>query len=94
MFIRSQDNTKIVVVKHIDSILLTLQNERYFIYSYNGSSETSCNLGNYKTEEEAIKVLDDICNKYQYLKECETTGIVLDNPEYVYYMPDSGGEMA
>lgn len=94
MLIRSQDNTKIVVVDHIDSILLTLQNEKYFIYSYNGSSETGCSLGNYKTKEEAIKILDDICNRYQYLKECETTGIGIENPSYVYYMPDSGGEMA
>ena len=45
-------------------------------------------------EDEAIRALNDICDTYQYLKECETTGIVLDNPEYVYYMPGSGGEMA
>lgn len=92
MLIRSQDNITIVVVEHIDSIFLNLQNEKYFIYAYNGSSETGCNLGNYKTKEEAIKILDDICNRYQYLKECEIGHMEIDNPEYVYYMPRSGGE--
>lgn len=87
MLIRSQDKTTIVAVEHINSIFSNLQNEIYFIYSYNGSGETVCNLGNYKTEEEAIKVLDNICDRYQYLKECEIGNMGFENPEFVYYMP-------
>ena len=40
------------------------------------------------TRLENIKILDDICDRYQYLKECEVTGVGKQNPSYVYYMPD------
>lgn len=93
MLIRSQDKTAIVVIEGIDSICSVLRNSAYFICSYNGSNETSCNLGKYKTEEEAIKIMDDICDRYQYLKECEIGNIGFENSEYVYYMPESGGEI-
>ncbi len=39
-------------------------------------------------EDEAIRALNDICDTYQYLKECEVTGVGKQNPSYVYYMPD------
>lgn len=40
------------------------------------------------SEGEAIKALNDICDTYQYLKECEVTGVGKQNPSYVYYMSD------
>jgi len=58
------------------------------VQSYNGNTESSCNLGRYKSEGEAIKTLNEICDTYQYLKECEATGVGKQNPSYVYYMPE------
>lgn len=88
MLIRSQDKTTIVVIEGIDSICIVLQNSEYFVRSYNGNTESSCALGRYKSEDEAIRALNDICDTYQYLKECEVTGVGKQNPSYVYYMPD------
>ena len=40
------------------------------------------------TRLENIKILDDICDRQRYLKECEVGDIGFEKPEYVYYMPE------
>ena len=44
-------------------------------------------LGTYSTKGSAVKVMDMICDSYQYLQECKYTGIGVNQPEFVFQMP-------
>lgn len=58
MIIRSQHKKNIVNLDNIDSIYA---NEYGEINAYNGNGNSRILMGQYSTEEKAIKVLDDIC---------------------------------
>jgi hypothetical protein len=77
MIIRSQDKKKIAT---FDKCKATESGEVFV----NGAF-----FGNYSTEEKAIKVLDMICDSYQYMKECECTrkALGVHAPEFVFQMP-------
>lgn len=62
MIIRSQNKKAIVNLNMIDTIEERDNQIRYFS---GGGMETVGLLGQYSTEEKAIKVLDMICNAYE-----------------------------
>lgn len=65
MIIRSQDKKGFVNLENIDTVCM---NDEFDIYAFNGTSKSF--IGEYSTEEKAIKVLDMICNFYaEHLEE-------------------------
>lgn len=89
MLIRAQNKLNIVNLKNVDCITIEIirkESRERRITAYNGNIATR--IGNYVDEERAIKVLDGICNVYQYANECAVTGVGAAQPEYVYYMPE------
>ncbi len=89
MIIRATDKSGFVNLKNIDSVCLldTIQNRRdcIAISFYHGDSKTT--LGIYSTEEKAIKVLDMICEQYQYCQECKCGLVGINKPDFVFQMP-------
>lgn len=76
MIIRSQNKKAIVNLNMIDTIEERDNQIRYFS---GGGMETVGLLGQYSTEEKAIKVLDMICNFYaEHLEELKC-----DEPPFV-----------
>lgn len=65
MLIRSQAKDALSNVDCVDTICICEEGERLFISSFSGPELTECKLGEYSTEEKAIKVLDMIQRKYQ-----------------------------
>ena len=59
MIIRSQDKKGFVNLENIDTVCM---NDEFDIYAFNGTSKSF--IGEYSTEEKAIKVLDMIQNVY------------------------------
>lgn len=87
MIIRSQDKR---IIANLDNCMRieVIECDGYFaIGSY--ESTRYARLGHYYTEEKAIKVLDMICDSYQYMKECECTrkALGVHAPEFVFQMP-------
>lgn len=83
MIIRSQDKERFSVINNNDSIGLRYST----IYAYNGNNDTRVELGEYSSKQKAIKVLDMICEQYQYTQECICGGIGVNKPEFVFQMP-------
>ena len=61
MFIRSQDKKCIVNIKSIDTIGIAQEVGSTQIICYNGGENTGITVGDYDTEEDALEVLDMIC---------------------------------
>ncbi len=81
MIIRSQDKKCITTD-------LNLYIDDYSQDGYSICNSKMDNLGEYSTEEKAIKVLDMICNEYSYLESVKLAGIEDGNhPCYVFQMP-------
>ena len=85
MIIRSQNKEGIVIMDNNDCIGIGTEGMKTIIMAYNGDSKAF--LGYYSTREKAIKVLDMICEQYQYCEECKYTGIGVSQPEFVFQMP-------
>ena len=51
----------------------------------------SMTLGKYSTEEQALEVLNEIQNVYQYAMKCKYVGAGSYPPEFVYTMPQDRG---
>ena len=84
MIIRNQDKNKICILNGID----TLQANRYGeVYAYNGAGDTRCDIATYSTREKAVKVLDMICEQYQYCQECKCGLFGINKPDFVFQMP-------
>lgn len=84
MIIRSQKGIAIIVVDNVD----TISTDNYGdIRAYNGGTNTSTKIAEYRTKEKAIKVLDMICEHYQYLQECKYAGVGINKPEFIFQMP-------
>ena len=87
MIIRTQDKRSIVNLDRLDTICnKTIRNkgeinEQYptTIHYYSGVAETMGVLGNYSSEEKAIKVLDMIVECYR--SESFTDGVVFQMPQ-------------
>lgn len=84
MIIRSQDKKAIVNLNMVDNIEERDNQIRCFS---GGGMETLGILGQYSTEEKAVRVLDMICTEYQYAEECKHTGVGSAPPEFVFQMP-------
>lgn len=84
MIIRSQDKKGIVNFNNIDSMWFVGGQIQYF----NGAENSKGVLAEYSSKEKAIKVLDMICEQYQYTQECKCGGIGLYKPEFVFQMPE------
>ena len=82
MIIRSQSKLGMVNICNIDTISIGNELE---ILAWNGREKSY--LGKYSTKEKGIKVLDMICEQYQYNEECKYTGIGVSQPEFVFQMP-------
>ena len=82
MIIRSQNKWVIENVEETESVFIKKENwDEYDIVTDKRF------LGTYSTKEKAIKVLDMICEQYQYCQECKYTGIGVSQPEFVFQMP-------
>jgi hypothetical protein len=73
MLIRSQDKRKIINLNNIDyiycqEIIKAIEHTYYIMYN-------SIWLGKYSSEEEAIKVLDDICEQYERAEKTDYVSI-------------------
>lgn len=88
MLIRSSDGIHIVNLNHIDGVSVCLINGEITVRSFSPVDESGLRLGTYDSKERALKVLDEICNSYQYCNECTATGIGAAQPEFIYYMPE------
>lgn len=64
MIIRSQNKKGIINFNNIDTIGIEPNYFGYDVAGYNGTKESCVTLGEYSTEEKAIKVLDMIQNVY------------------------------
>ena len=82
MLIRSSDKTVVVNFNRIDCLQVEEIGNGYRIAAYNGESVTS--LGEYSLREKAVDVLDEICNSYQYLRECQVTRAGVTQPGFVF----------
>ena len=89
MWIRSQSKTTLIEAKNIST-------ENGMIFNYNGD-EIYTMLGEYSTEEKALKVLDmiqkEICNINEFamlsnmVKRCDDRYIDIDYDGWVFQMP-------
>lgn len=67
MLIRTQNKMWVCNLENMETIAITksLGEDNFFLTMFfSGKSEKHYYLGNYKTEERAIEVLDEICNAY------------------------------
>lgn len=87
MIIRSQNKKGIVNLSNIDTICIEPNPCGCDVICFNGAEESRSKIGEYSTEEKAIKVLDMICAEYQYAEECKHTGVGSAPPEFVFQMP-------
>ena len=81
MIIRSQNKKGIINFNNIDTIGIEPNYCGYDVAAYNGTQESCVKLGEYSTEEKAIKVLDMICEKY---KEPIVRANYTDNESLIY----------
>lgn len=65
MIIRSQDKRSIVNLNCIDTIGIEQNTCECDIVCFNGGQESKVKIGEYTTEEKAIKVLDMIQSDYE-----------------------------
>lgn len=79
MLIRSQNLLSIVVLNGCDSICIEKveRSREMAIYAYNGSAEDGVLLGVYSSRGKALKVLDEIQEKYCIMAaaDCTLNGI-------------------
>ena len=89
MIIRSQDKTGIVIYENVSAIYVIDDDYKKWFEIRHSGNDVSGTLGTYSTEAKAIKVLDMICDSYQYMKECECTrkALGVHAPEFVFQMP-------
>lgn len=87
MLIRSQDK-KILFDMTASNIEIGLKNEILGYGNSFGDINIPTVLGRYPTEQQAIEVLDEICENYQYIKVGETVGVGMSEPQYVFQMPE------
>lgn len=78
MIIRSQNKKAIVNLNMIDTIEERDNQIRYFS---GGGMETVGLLGQYSTEEKAIKVLDMICNACRNIAFIDEQAVVFEMPQ-------------
>lgn len=65
MIIRSQNKKSITNLNNIDTIGIEPNHCGCDVVCFNGSEESRSKIGEYSTEEKAIKVLDMICRAYE-----------------------------
>lgn len=91
MLIRSQNKKQLVNFDNYNGIAIAYQSECDFsvcaVYEMPSQEVAQVYLGNYSTEEKAMKVLDMIQNSYQYCEECKYIGIGTKQPKFVFQMP-------
>ena len=88
MLIRSQNKRELFVLEKISMVEVGPKygkGETDWLIEINHQKT----IGVYPSEKRAVEILDEICNTYQYAKECETTGVGASQPEFVYYMPEN-----
>ena len=85
LWIHSQDKMKLVLVKNI--VISVMSDSTWIEYKdYDGTFK----LGEYKTKERALEVLDEIQKKINLINIGHDFGspmIDLKNPTYIYEMP-------
>lgn len=92
MLIRSQDKKRLVEMHglFITEIRKRIGAKAEYIVGheiFNYENDSDLKIGEYSTEEKAIKVLDMIQNSYQYCEERKYTGVGISQPEFVFQMP-------
>lgn len=85
MIIRNQLKDNIVSINNISCIFVGGLNENRVMAGI--ANDASVSLAEYTTKEKALKVLDMICNEYQYCEECKYIGVGASQPEFVFQMP-------
>lgn len=87
LWVRSQDKR---ILQKVDNIYLNANYDNRRICT-NDSRDYESDLGEYKTKERAIEVLDEIQNKINLINLGYDFGspmIDLKNPTYIYQMPE------
>ena len=82
MIIRSQDKRNLTTDINLKIHVNTNEGSIFRIYN-----QTVGVIGVYTTEEKAIKVLNSICDEYQYCEKCKCNGTGGRQPEFVFQMP-------
>lgn len=78
MIIRSQDKKGIVNLNNIDTLCIEQNHCGCDVVCFNGLRESRSKIGEYSTEEKAIKVLDMICDACRNV--AFTDGVVFRMP--------------
>lgn len=68
MIIRSQDKKGIVNLNNIDTICIESNHCGCDVSCFNGAEESRSKIGEYSTEEKAVKVLDMIQSAYNAIE--------------------------
>lgn len=97
MLIRSQDKRTLTNFMQLTDLTIS-KNQNHSTYCVMafyphtiGDDYASMALGRYTTEEQALEVLNEIQNVYQYAMECKYVGAGAYQPEFVYIMPQDRG---
>ena len=97
MLIRSQDKRTLTNFMQLTDLTIN-KNQNHSTYGvmaiYPHAIEddyASMTLGKYSTEEQALEVLNEIQNVYQYAMKCKYVGAGAYQPEFVYTMPQDRG---
>lgn len=91
MIIRSQNKKGIVNLNNIDTICIEPNHCGCDVLCFNGAEESRSKIGEYSTEEKAIKVLDMICKEYKRTTdldhECKSSILFCVPRSNVFQMP-------
>ena len=81
MIIRSQNKKSIANLNNIDSICIESNCCGCEVVGYNGTQESCVKLGEYSTEEKAIKVLDMMENTCRNIAFIDEKAVVFAMPQ-------------
>ena len=90
MLIRSQDGMKLVDISGttIYAVIANSGEFKIIAYGNNQPEDTAEDLGQYPDKKRAIEVMNDISDTYQKVQMYKVSGKSLEEPEFVYYMPE------
>lgn len=92
MLIRSQDKKKIINFDNYDGIAISYESENDFalcaVKEVDAERVSHSILGNYKTEQKCLDIMDEICLQRQMAEMLLAVGKSSVEPAFVYDMPE------
>ena len=92
MLIRSQDKKKIINYDNYDGMAITELSETDFslcaVKEIDAEHVSHVSMGNYRTEQKCLDIMDEICSYHQIGRTFLATGKSKVEPAFVYDMPE------